>query len=136
MVDSTDTTVERRSTSKDRKSELPATRPLSSTVVDAERGAYVADQNTGSVSAQHAGNPRQTCAPPVPGGSFTIREWCAFRRISVAMFYKMRQEGWAPKTMSVGGRKLISTEADDAWRREREAAAEAGVRRGLPKETL
>jgi hypothetical protein len=66
-----------------------------------------------------------------PTGSFTIAEWCKHRRISVSMFYQMQQEGWAPKTMSVGARKLISAEAD-AWRRQRETAAAAGVRRALP----
>jgi hypothetical protein len=137
MVDSTDTTAEPRSTGNDKKSDrTTTTRSLDSSVVDAERGAYVAGQNTESVSAKDAGNPRQTCGPPVPGGSFTIREWCAFRRMSHSMFYKMQREGWGPKTMSVGGRQYISTEADDTWRREREAATEAGFRRGIPKEGL
>jgi hypothetical protein len=34
--------------------------------------------------------------------------------------------------MSAGARELISVEADQQWVREREAAAEAGVRRALP----
>ena len=66
------------------------------------------------------------------GGSFTIPEWCRRRRISVAFYYKMQKEGWGPRTMSAGGRQLISAEADDKWRREREAAAAAGIRRALP----
>ena len=66
------------------------------------------------------------------GGSFTIREWCTYRRVSVSFFYKMRAEGWGPDTMAAGARETISSEADAKWVREREAAAAAGIRRKLP----
>jgi hypothetical protein len=54
-------------------------------------------------------------------GSFTIREWCEFRRISSAMFYKMDSQGLAPRTHYAGAKRLISGEADHDWIREREA---------------
>ena len=77
----------------------------------------------------------QLSIPKITGrktGSFSIAEWCRHRRVSVSMYYKMKAEGWAPRTMSVGDRQFISAEADDSWAREREAAAAAGVRRAFP----
>jgi hypothetical protein len=53
--------------------------------------------------------------------SFTVREWCEFRRISPAMFYKLDGQGLAPKSHYVGARRLISGEADEEWLRERES---------------
>jgi hypothetical protein len=47
-----------------------------------------------------------TIDPQVPGrrldGSFTIPEWCKHRRISVSMFYKLRKQGKAPRTLPIG----------------------------------
>ena len=57
------------------------------------------------------------------GGSFTIQEWCRHRRVSISMFYKMRAEGKAPATLPVGRHQTITAEADEAWARERQAAA-------------
>ena len=54
-------------------------------------------------------------------GSFTIREWCEFRRISPAMFYKLDTQGLAPRTHYAGAKRLISGEADRDWLRAREA---------------
>ena len=53
--------------------------------------------------------------------SFTIKEWCEYRRVSAAMFFKLDQQGLAPRTHYAGRRRLISGEADQAWVREREA---------------
>jgi hypothetical protein len=39
------------------------------------------------------------------------------------MFYKMRAEGKAPATLPVGRHQTITAEADEAWARERQAAA-------------
>lgn len=57
-------------------------------------------------------------------GSFTIREWCDHRRLSMAMFYKLDQQGLAPRTHYAGAKRLISDEADIDWVRAREAEAE------------
>jgi hypothetical protein len=68
------------------------------------------------------------------GASFSIREWCAHRKVSVSFFYKMKAEGWGPDTMAAGARETISAEADARWVCEREAAAAAGIRRKLPND--
>jgi predicted DNA-binding transcriptional regulator AlpA len=53
--------------------------------------------------------------------SFTVPEWCAHRKVSRSMFYKMASEGWAPRTYNVGVSRRISPEADAEWLRQREA---------------
>ena len=54
----------------------------------------------------------------------SIRQFCAQHGgISEDLFYKMQREGWGPAVMRVGSRTLISHEAAERWRREREAAA-------------
>ena len=57
------------------------------------------------------------------GGSFTIPEWCEYRRLSISMFYKLRAQGKAPATLPVGRHQTITAEADAAWARERQAEA-------------
>jgi hypothetical protein len=64
--------------------------------------------------------------------SQTIDEFCTSERISRAQYYVMKNEGWGPAEMWVGTSVRISPEARRAWRRERERAAAAGVRRKLP----
>ena len=54
--------------------------------------------------------------------SFTIKEWCEYRRISAAMFFKLDQQGLAPRTHYAGRRRLISGEADEDWVHAHEAA--------------
>jgi hypothetical protein len=55
--------------------------------------------------------------------SYTVAEWCALRRISKAMFYKLRKQGKAPRLHNAGVKQLISPEADEDWITEREAEA-------------
>ena len=55
------------------------------------------------------------------GGSFTIPEWCEYRRLSISMFYKLRAQGKAPATLPVGRHQTITAEADAAWARKRQA---------------
>jgi predicted DNA-binding transcriptional regulator AlpA len=57
-----------------------------------------------------------------PGGSFSLAEWCQYRGISISFFYKLDEMGKAPVTMKLGRRRLISSEADEAWARARENA--------------
>jgi len=61
--------------------------------------------------------------------TFTIKEFCEAHKISQAFYYIMKNEGWGPREMHAGQRVLISNEAAAEWRRAREAAAAAGVRR-------
>jgi len=53
--------------------------------------------------------------------AFTISEFCRRHRISVQLFYKMRDQ--MPATFNVGTRVLISKEAAARWRAEREQAS-------------
>jgi excisionase family DNA binding protein len=56
-------------------------------------------------------------------GSMTVTEWCEYRRVSRSMLYKLLAEGRGPLTHFVGKKRLISSEADDDWVRQREAEA-------------
>jgi hypothetical protein len=58
-----------------------------------------------------------------PGGSFTIQEWCTYRRMSISMYYKLRSQGKGPATLDVGRHKTITAEADAAWVRQQQAAS-------------
>ena len=53
----------------------------------------------------------------------SIKEFCRLHGISEDMYFKMRREGWGPRTMKVGSRTLISHESAAAWRKAREEAA-------------
>jgi len=60
------------------------------------------------------------CTPRlVPGVDcdFTVKEWCAKRRISEARFWIMHRNGDGPAVIQVGkhGRITITAEADKAW---------------------
>jgi predicted DNA-binding transcriptional regulator AlpA len=51
--------------------------------------------------------------PPL---AMSIIEFCKAHRISVAFFYELDGKGEAPRTMRVGGRRLISIEEAARWR--------------------
>jgi len=53
---------------------------------------------------------------------YSVDEFCSAHAISRAMFYKLRADGKAPRTMSVGSRTLVSYEAAADWRRSCENA--------------
>ena len=59
--------------------------------------------------------------------AYSVAEFCRRNSISVSGFYQMRRERWGPDTFFVGKRQLISREAAERWRREREQAAKAGT---------
>ena len=65
---------------------------------------------------------KATRAPP-PLQAYTIKEFAAAFRISQDMFFRLMRQGFAPRVMKVGARTLISVEAAEEWRREREAVA-------------
>ena len=58
--------------------------------------------------------------PPIPIAAYSIAEFCAAHRLSQSMYFKIRNRGLGPAEMSIGRRRLISFEAAEAWRRERE----------------
>ena len=53
--------------------------------------------------------------------AYSVTQFCQQHNISRALFYRAKKEGWAPKTMRVGRRTLISNEAASEWRKQREA---------------
>jgi hypothetical protein len=53
--------------------------------------------------------------------AMTVAEWCAARRLSKPMFYKLLRTGRAPVTYLVGTRRFISHEADAAWQAAQES---------------
>ena len=53
--------------------------------------------------------------------AFSIDEFCEAHRISRSTFYKLRQVGKGPRTMTVLSRTLISAEAAAEWRAKMEA---------------
>ena len=55
--------------------------------------------------------------------SFTVSEWCEYRRISRAMLYKLLAAELGPATYFVGNRRYVSSEADAAWLAAREIEA-------------
>ena len=52
--------------------------------------------------------------------AYSVDEFCARHRISPQLFYKLKPQGLMPATFRVGTRVLISREAADAWRREKQ----------------
>jgi hypothetical protein len=57
-----------------------------------------------------------TTATLITAGSFTIPEWCQFRKIPRPAFYEMQRRGVGPKvTAPPGAPPRITVEADAAW---------------------
>ena len=52
--------------------------------------------------------------------AYSLAEFCRPHGISLQLYYKLAQQGLAPKTFYVGSRVLISKEAAARWRRARE----------------
>jgi len=55
--------------------------------------------------------------------ALSIAEFCRRNSISVSGFYQMKREGWGPDVFYVGKRQLVSREACERWRRDREQIA-------------
>ena len=66
---------------------------------------------------------RRTRTPLSGNAALSIKEFCDAHGISVTYYYKMRNQGTAPREMRVGRRWLISQEAAAAWRKWREEVA-------------
>src|SRR5262245_51001776 len=65
----------------------------------------------------------QTTASRGFNESLTVAEWCALRKVSRAMLYKLWALGQGPRRHYAGSKVLISAKADAEWLTEREAAA-------------
>ena len=55
-------------------------------------------------------------SPTSPRHGWNISEWCDLYGFSRAFYYKLGKQGKAPETISVGGIRLITVEADASWR--------------------
>jgi hypothetical protein len=69
-------------------------------------------------------------------GSDTIDDFCQSEQVSRSEYYAMQREGWGPARMFIGRLVRISPPAKARWRRERERAAELGIRGALPAHEL
>jgi predicted DNA-binding transcriptional regulator AlpA len=56
--------------------------------------------------------------------AYDVIEFCHRHAISRSAFYNSLKAGTGPRIMRVGARVLISKEAAEAWRREREQVGE------------
>jgi predicted DNA-binding transcriptional regulator AlpA len=53
--------------------------------------------------------------------AYTINDFCKAYSISRSLFYKLKEQGKAPKTFTLGKRVLISSEAAESWQESLEA---------------
>lgn len=53
--------------------------------------------------------------------AYTINDFCKAYSISRSLFYKLKDQGKAPKTFALGKRILISREAAQSWQENLEA---------------
>jgi hypothetical protein len=100
-------------------------RPADPVVVAAATGKFMPAPRRSNVTTPTHELPMPRGPPP--RAAFTVPEFCAAHRISVAKYYEMKKEGWGPVEMEVGRRRLISYEAASVWRRERETTASSTV---------
>ncbi len=59
--------------------------------------------------------------------ALSIAEFCKQHSISRNLFYALKKQGLAPKTIHVGKRRLISTEAAAEWRKQMENQSNGGA---------
>jgi hypothetical protein len=52
--------------------------------------------------------------------AYSIKEFCSAHGISISKYYNLKRSKLTPREMRVGQRKMISSEAAEAWRRARE----------------
>jgi excisionase family DNA binding protein len=59
--------------------------------------------------------------PNIPPLAMSVEEFCRANDIGRDLFYALLRQGKAPATMLIGSRRLVSFEAAQAWRAQREA---------------
>jgi predicted DNA-binding transcriptional regulator AlpA len=62
-------------------------------------------------------------AADAPAMAMSLREFCNRHGFSLSFFYLLEERGQAPRTMQVGGRRLVSIEEAARWREQRIVAA-------------
>ncbi|MET4198754.1 hypothetical protein [Bradyrhizobium sp. LA6.12] len=80
-----------------------------------------------AASAEPIKTQPKPAAPPLPRMALNIPEFCEAFRISEDFYFKLKRQGEGPREMKVGKRTLISVEAANEWRIERERATAAEV---------
>jgi hypothetical protein len=63
--------------------------------------------------------------PPVPAAWYSIKDFCAAHRISMAMYFKLKTDKRGPREIAVGSRRYITFEDAAAWRAEQKEAKAA-----------
>lgn len=63
----------------------------------------------------------RTAAPEA--GAYSIEQFCQAHSLSYSYYFKLKKQGLGPKEFKVGQRRLVSMEAAQKWREEREAAS-------------
>jgi len=63
--------------------------------------------------------------PPVPAAWYSLREFAAAHRLSMAMLYKLKAAGRGPRETAVGSRRFITFEAAAEWRTAQKEATAA-----------
>jgi hypothetical protein len=61
--------------------------------------------------------------------AYSIHEFCERHCLSRASFYNLQKIGKAPRVLRVGQKVLVSREAAEQWRRDREAESSAKTER-------
>ena len=61
--------------------------------------------------------------------AYSIQEFCERHCLSRASFYNLAKIGKAPRVLRVGQKVLVSREAAEQWRRDREAESSAKTER-------
>jgi len=67
-----------------------------------------------------------------PGDAHTIPSFCVSNAISESKYFDLKRKGKGPREIDLGGRTIITPEAERDWRAEREAETEAKRRARKP----
>jgi hypothetical protein len=57
----------------------------------------------------------------IPGEMHTIFSFCVSNQISQSKYFQLKRQGLGPREIELDGRIIITPEAEQDWRREREA---------------
>jgi len=69
-----------------------------------------------------------------PGDAHTIPSFCESNAISISTYYGLKRQNRGPREIEIGGRIIISPEAEADWRREQEAETAERRRRKRERE--
>ena len=58
--------------------------------------------------------------------TYTISQFCEAHNLSRAFFYNLKKQGLAPKIVELGGKRLVTREAAEAWRAELATTSDTG----------